>query len=175
MRRTLLVAAGMLIVAAAARPAMGQDFKPGFSDIGPTIGLGGIGSATLAIGGRFEHAIKALPDLGGGTLGIEVSADYYHWSNADVSWSYIPIGATANYHFKLADEKLDPFLGLGLGFQVISCSFPGGGSNGCNVSSGIYAIGRAGARYFWKPDMAFYGDVGAGAAALNLGVMFKLK
>ena len=53
---------------------------------------------------------------------------------------------------------------------MVSCSFTGQGSTDCGYSSGIYAIGRAGARYFFSPSMAAYGDVGAGGATLNVGL-----
>jgi hypothetical protein len=36
-------------------------------------------------------------------------------------------------------------------------------------------IGRLGLRYFMQPNLALYADVGSGAGALHLGVMFKLK
>jgi len=157
----------------------------GYTDVGPTIGLGGLGSASAAFGGRFEHAIKTLPDLGNGVLGIQVAAEYYSWSSNfrsgtavfSSSIKYIPIGVTANYHFKLEEPKIDPFVGLGLGYNVVSCSYSGTftGSGDCGYSSGIYFIGRAGARYFFSPSMAAYGDVGAGGATLNLGLMFKLR
>ena len=81
----------------------------------------------------------------------------YSWS-----YKYIPIGVTANYHFKLDEPKIDPFVGLGLGYNVISCSVTGTFNGDCGYSSGIYAIARAGARYFFSPKMAVYGDVGAG-------------
>ena len=80
---------------------------------------------------------------------------------------------TANYHFKLDEPKIDPFVGLGPGYQVITCSSSGVG-NVCN-NSAIYFIGRAGARYFFSPTMPAYGDVGAGAATLNLGLMFTIQ
>lgn len=177
MRRKLLTTvaaiAGIVIMA---QPSAAQ-LAPGHTDIGPTIGLGGIGSASLALGGRFEHVIKALPELGDGTLGIEVSADWYHWdcgaAGYTCSVNYIPFGATANYHIKLETQKFDPFLGLGLGYEVVNCSFEG--ISTCGYSSAVYFIGRAGARYFFQPAMALYGDLGAGAATLNVGLMFKLK
>jgi len=155
-------------------------FGPGYTDIGAVVGLGGLNGASASFGGRFEHAIKPLPDLGNGMLGIQVAAEYYSWSSNFVgySWSYkyIPLGVTANYHFKLDEPKIDPFVGLGLGYNVVNCSFSGSGiNNSCGYSSGIYFIGRAGARYFFSPKMAVYGDVGAGGATLNLGIMFKLN
>jgi hypothetical protein len=167
------------IVAAPAQKAAAQVSK-GYTDIGVTVGLGNIGSAGIAFGGRFERIFKELPDLGNGLLGIGISADYYTYGNDftayNYSFKYIPIGATANYHFKLENKKLDAFLGAGLGYQVISCSYTGvyGGVDLCS-NSAIYFIGRVGGRYFYKPNLAIYADAGAGAATLNVGLTFKLK
>jgi len=168
-------------LSAQAKPAAPGNFGMGYTDVGPTIGLGGLGSASAAFGGRFEHAIKTLPDMGNGVLGIQAGVDYYSWSSGAIggynwSYKYIPVGVTANYHFALEDKRFDPFVGLGLGYNVVSCSWSGPtiGSNDCGYNSGIYFIGKAGARYFFSPKMAVYGDVGAGAATLNLGLMFKL-
>ena len=138
-------------------PAAAEGFTPGYLDIGPTIGFGSLGSASTAFGGRFEKAIKELPDFGGGILGIQVGATYYSWSSPYWSFKYIPIGVTANYHIKVAESKIDPFIGLGLGYELVSCSGTGLGSGiGCGAASAIYFIGRAGVRYFFSPKMAFY-------------------
>jgi hypothetical protein len=157
------------------RDGVGQEkraFGMGYTDLGPTVGLGGLNGAGLSIGGRFEKAIKRLPNLGDGTLGIQVSADYYKYSAVfaavDYGFSYIPIGATANYHVKVSGGKFDPFFGLGLGYSIVSTSYAG------SFSSGIYFIGRAGLRYFMSNGIALYGDVGAGAATLNAGLMFRM-
>ena len=70
------------------------------------------------------------------------------------------------------DSKFDPFVGAGLGYLVVSSSFNGTGySNG----SGIYFVGRAGLRYYLANGVKLYGDVGAGAATLNAGVMFRMS
>jgi hypothetical protein len=155
-------------------------FKAGYTDIGPAIGLGNIGNAGAAIGGRFEHGIKPLPDMANGTLGIEASFDYYAYSSAffGYSWSYtyMPIGVTANYHFKLEDPKFDPFLGAGLGYSVVTCRVTGPATvTDCPYASAVYFIGRVGGRYFFSPKMAMYADAGAGAATLSIGLMFKMK
>ena len=150
------------------------EFGAGYTDVGPVIGLGGLGSASLSFGGRFEHGVQSLPDFGNGTLGIEVSADFYSYSTPNYSWKYVPIGATANYHFKLENTQFDPFVGLGLGYQIITCSYTGSGVNVCS-NSDLYFIGRAGMRYFFQPNVSLYADVGAGAATLNIGVMFKVQ
>src|SRR5436305_683546 len=84
--------------------------------------------------------------------------------------------ASVPHHCKVDEPKIDPFIGLGLGYNVISCSISSGAYSGaCGYSSGIYAIARAGARYIFSPKMAVYGDVGAGGAAFNVGIMFKMN
>ena len=170
------VATTAQLASAQARSSV-SGFSPGYNDIGFVIGLGGLGGASLSFGGRFEHAVKALPDLGHGVLGIEAAFDYYAWSGGSglgsYTWKYIPIGVTANYHIKLDDPTFDPFIGLGLGYQIITCTAPGYPNGYCS-NSNLYFIGRLGARYFFSPSLAGYLDVGAGAATLNIGLMFRL-
>jgi hypothetical protein len=180
---TLALATACLATAAAsaAAQAKGGGFSPGYTDIGAVVGIGGLNGASASFGGRFEHAIKSLPDLGNGTLSIQAGAEWYSWSYNPVpgySWSvsYIPIFGTLNYHFKLDDPKWDPFIGAGLGYYIVNCSSSGVGFNGaCSFSSSLYFVGRAGGRYFFNPKMALYADVGAGGAAVNVGLTFKLQ
>ena len=169
----------VMLVAAPVQQAAAQVSK-GYTDIGVTVGLGNVGNASLAFGGRFERIFKELPDLGNGLLGIGISADYYGYSDSfgpyGYDWKYIPIGTTANYHFKLENTKIDAFIGAGLGYQYITCSYTGVGySNNYCSNSAIYFIGRVGGRYFFTEKTALYADAGAGAATLNIGLTFKLK
>lgn len=174
-RKAFGMAALVLCTAMSAQSVAAQDgFKLGYVDIGPTVGIGGLGSASAAFGARFERGVKELPNLGGGTLGIQVGVNYYSWSSGFFSVKYIPIGVTANYHFKIENTKLDPFVGLGLGYTIVTCDYTGLVDVGCDDSA-IDLIARAGARYFFSPKMALYGDIGAGGATANFGVMFKLK
>lgn len=182
MRRTLaVVVAGVALLAASSQQLSAQ-VTLGYTDVGGVIGLGNVGNANIAFGGRFEKVFKKLPDLGDGLLGIGVSADYYSYSSSAGSFSssvkVIPIGATANYHFKIDPaKKLDAFVGAGLGFQSVSCTYngPGGSSSNFCSNSALYFIGRLGGRYFLKPNLALYGDAGAGAATVSVGLTFKLK
>lgn len=151
-----------------------RGFGVGHTDVGPTVGLGGLGAASFAIGGRFERGLRALPDLGNGVLGLGVSVDWYNYNerflSTDYDFTYIPIAATANYHFNVqSNKKIDPFLGLGLGYLMVNTPYSG------SYDSGIYVVGRLGMRYFMSDKMALYGDVGAGAAALNVGLTFRLS
>jgi len=80
-RMTMAVALLAVTAQAAAAQAKGtSSFSLGYTDVGVVVGLGGLNGASASFGGRFEHAIKALPDLGNGILGIGVSADSYSWS-----------------------------------------------------------------------------------------------
>lgn len=172
------VAVAALVVTASASRASAQ-LPLGYTDVGATIGLGGLSGASLSFGGRAERVIKELPTLGGGTLGIGLSLDYYSYNSGisafRFSYKVIPIGATGNYHFKLENKKLDAFVGAGLGFRIESCSYSGVTNIDCKSSSGLFAIGHAGGRYFFQPNLAAYADVGAGAAAINVGIMLKLR
>ena len=153
----------------------------GYTDIGPVVGLGGIGGASFSFGGRFERIFKALPDMGDGVLGIQVAVDWWNWSynyfgGEHASVSYIPIGVTANYHFKMENKKIDPFLGAGLGYEIVNASCVYLGVDYCgSYSSAVYFVVKGGIRYWMSESLALYGDVGAGAATLNAGVMFKMK
>lgn len=176
MKRFALSFVAILLASAAPLAAQGNStsiFKPGYMDVGPTIGLGGIGAAGIAIGGRFERGIRRLPDLGDGVLGIEASIDTWNYGDrfggTDFDFRYIAIGVTANYHVQVkSNPKVDPFLGLGLGNFSVDTDFTG------DFSSGLYFIGRAGIRYFYKPRLALYADAGAGASTINAGVTFGI-
>lgn len=152
-----------------------EGFNSGYTDVGPVIGLGNLGGANVSFGGRFEHAFKELPNLGNGILGIQVGVNYYHWSygvfGTDYGITYIPVVVTANYHFRLDNRKIDPFLGLGFGYQRVSWS----NCPGCGFANAGYFVGRAGIRYFFSPSMALYADAGAGDAAVNVGIMIKVS
>ena len=177
--RSFLVAAAVVALPSVAS-AQDRTLSVGYTDIGAVIGLGGIGDAGLAIGGRFERVIREVPSLGTGTVGIQAAIDVWSYDygfSDNYSFRYMPIGVTANYHFNLENKKLVPFVGVGLGYTIISCSYDDDNIFGVDVcpNSGLYFIGKAGARYFFSEKMALYGDVGAGAANLNVGLMFKLR
>ncbi|HZI27923.1 MAG TPA: OmpW family outer membrane protein [Gemmatimonadaceae bacterium] len=175
--KALRLAALASAIAASAGQAQGG-IALGYTDIGAVLGIGGVGEASFALGGRFEKVIKPLPDLGDGLLGIQVGADWWSWDfGSGYSVSYIPIGVTANYHFKMENKKIDPFLGAGLGYQLVNASCPSfQGVDPCgSYSSGIYFITKAGIRYFLNTNMALYADIGVGAATLNVGAVWKIK
>src|SRR5262245_8981491 len=130
----------------------------GYTDLGAVVGLGNTGDAGLAFGGRFEKVIKALPNMNNGLLGIQVGVDWWSWNynyfgTNSSSVSYIPIGVTGNYHFKMDNKKVDPFVGAGLGYQIVNASCVVNGTDYCgSYSSSIYFIAKAGVRYFMNAN-----------------------
>jgi hypothetical protein len=173
-RNILGIVAVVVGLTVAAQPAQAQ-FVLGYTDIGLTVGLGNVGDASLAPGIRFEKAIRDLPNYGNGVLGIMASAQYYSWSVPGYDWSIIPLGVTANYHFQLENnEKFDPFVGLGLGYEIVNCDYEGFSGDLCDDSA-LYFIGRVGARYFLNDKFAAYADAGAGGATVNVGVTLRLQ
>ena len=171
-----------------ARPQAVSGVSLGYSDLGAVIGLGGIGDADIALGGRFERVFKALPDMGGGLLGIQVGVDWYHWStgysypggSGSASATVIPIGVTANYHFKMTEKKFDPFIGAGLGYEVansdacvvyLGTRYCGGSGS---YDSGIYMIVKGGLRYFMNQSTALYAELGLQGATLNVGATWRM-
>ena len=178
-----LVASASLALAqgtpGAQQAAQIEGFDVGHTDVGPVLGVGGLGLASFSFGGRFE---KGFREAGPGVLGLGVSADYWSFSDpilGSYKLTYLPIAVTVNYHFRLDNKKLDPFVGVGLGYERVSFDGPActvGGVNYCatTYASGVYALGHAGIRYFMQPNMALYADAGAGDAALHVGLMFKV-
>ena len=176
MHKQLAAALGFVAVIAASAPQAAAQVSKGYSDVGVVLGFGNLGDANIAFGGRYENVFKKLPDLGNGLLGFELSADVYSFNNSRAKYRYIPVGGTLNYHFPIDPRnKVDLFLGAGLGVRLITCTLADGGNYCSGYSSGVYLIGRAGGRYFLSPNLALYGDLGAGAATINLGLTFKLK
>jgi hypothetical protein len=175
MRSKFIAATAAVVFTITATPTSTQaQVRKGYSDVGFVVGFGNLRDANLSFGGRYENIFKKLPDLANGLLGFELSADVYSYSRSVGSVRYIPIGATMNYHFPIdPSNKVDLFLGAGLGFETVTCS--NFGSNRCGFSSGLYVIGRAGGRYFFTPKTALYADLGAGAATINVGLTFKLQ
>jgi hypothetical protein len=175
------LAAVATVIGASTGQSQAVGIAVGYSDVGAVIGLGGVGGASFALGGRYEKIIKDLPDMGGGMLGIAVGVDWWSWSqnfgpsSSSVSW--IPIGVTGNYHFKVEDKKWDFSLGAGLGYQIVNatCVYQGVDYCGGAYSSAIYFITKGAVRYFWKPNMALYADIGVGAATLNVGAVWRLS
>jgi len=165
MRKTILILAVLFFMVG----TISAQFQEGKHHAGPSIGLSFLGS-TLSFGANYEYGMKIddVPGL------IGVGGIFRYWSfgdafsSSDYTISYMIFGAQGNYHFKVGNGKIDPYIGLTLGYQSISGGWLGYGAGG------IYFGFQGGARYWFSPNMAAHARFGAGAgSSLDLGIDFK--
>jgi len=146
-----------------------QAFKAGENYVGPSVSLATYGS-TAAIGGNFEHAVNDK-------WGWGIAAQYFSYSVSygfgDYTTKYVSLAGTAAYHFEVeGNEKLDPFVGAALGYNIVSIDCPGSTCAGAR-SSGLLLGGFGGLRYWVKDNLAITGRTGYGLGYLSAGVDFK--
>lgn len=138
------------------------------------IGLGYYyaGGVPLLVSGEWlvTDKISVGPYLGYTTW------NYGYFTN-DYRYTFIDIGGRGSYHFSelfgITNEKVDVYGGVFLGFVVSSFS-------GDNVPGYVDGYGggfrtglHAGARYYFSPKVAGYGELGYGIAPLSIGFTFK--
>lgn len=140
--------------------ASAQAYKNGDNLLNLGIGLGGTYSGT-SFGGSFEHGVTDAISVG-------VGADFLHYSFYGDSFNFTYIAVRGSYHFaellNIEGNKFDPYAGLGLGYVTYG-SF--------TASSGIFLQAHLGARYYLGNKVGVFGEVGAGASVLKVGVAFK--
>jgi hypothetical protein len=155
---------------AEAQYAMGQKY------LGVHIGVSGVGStAALGVNGEISYndriSIGAWADTWSYGEDFATGLGAYSWNVR-----YIALAGTGAYHFPIeSTPKLDPFLGLALGYFVVSTSAEGaGGVDYAGDASRIFLGGFGGARYFFKENLSGVARVGFGASYLTLGLDVKL-
>jgi hypothetical protein len=161
MTRTARVLMAVVIAVLFSSSAVSAQWETGKWFAGPHIGLSGVGS-TISFGAGLEKGYNK-------NIGIGGLVDYWSYGVTGFDYSYFSLAALGSYHFTLTDTKLDPFLGLGLGYYVVSVDC---GSFDCDGSR-IFLAGQAGIRYFFKPTMAGVARVGTGAGYLSAGIEWK--
>jgi hypothetical protein len=94
------------------------------------------------------------------------------------SWDirYIALAGTGSYHFPIASNpKIDPFLGLALGYYIVSTNADGfDGISYSGDASRVFLGGYGGARYFFKETLSGVARLGFGASYLTVGVDFRM-
>jgi hypothetical protein len=148
-----------------------QSYQKGDKLLNLGVGLGTYGAGGIGLGGSFEFGIHDAISVGviGGYSGRS------NYLNSGGRWSVLTIGARGSYHFnellKLNDDKIDLYAGLGLGYRNISWSYSGLG--GSSWGSGITFIGHIGGKYYFKPNLGVFAELGSGFGVLQAGVAFK--
>ncbi len=141
--------------------------------LGPSIGFAFLGS-TPDFGVNYEYGIN-VENFGL----IGVGGVFRYWGYSDSYWKYsdVLIGAQGNYHFKVNDNKFDPYAGLVLAYDAGSVSWNGPGEGfSAPTYGGMWLAIQGGLRYWVSPTVAISGRVGFGTlgySGLDFGVDFK--
>jgi hypothetical protein len=180
MKKSLLLTAVVLFLTIPFVAFSQQYFEAGKSYVGPSIGLSFLGS-TPEFGANYEYGMK----MEFGMIGIGGIFRYWgyseDWGYGSFKYTNILIGAQGNYHLKMEPgSKLDPYVGLILGYDASSAKWTGGpgwfGFEPSASSGGLVLNAHGGCRYFLSPTLALVGSIGYGSlsyGALDIGVDFK--
>ena len=150
-------------------------FQQGTSDLNLGFGIGNIFwgsgySASFPVNpsASFEYGVTDNV-----SVGAVLSYSSVKISGYDIKASGILVGGRGSYHF-LTSDKWDPYVGLTLGYVIVSVTDNTGGSYVGGKLSGVGLGIHAGARYFFQDNLGVYAELGASSfAIINLGVTFK--
>lgn len=161
-------------------------FETNKNHLGPSVGFSFLGS-TIQFGLNHEYGIS-LEELGidkVGKLGIGGVFRYWDYKEnfPNVEWDYtdILVGIQTNYHFYMANDKVDPWAGLIIAydFNSVNSKIKTVGYEAIEESYGGLWIGaQAGARYWFNKDMAISIRIGFGTinyGSLDLGFDYKFN
>jgi hypothetical protein len=145
-----------------------------------------IGHAGIGIGGGFYTGTTTLPPISvsyekgitenisvGGIVGYSASK-YDDGFGDEFKYTYLLIGARGNYHFGTTD-KFDPYVGVTLGYNIVTFSEPGGYSGLYSASgSELLAGAQIGANYYFSDNAGAFAELGYGIGIINVGLTLKL-
>jgi hypothetical protein len=73
---------------------------------------------------------------------------------------------------KLDDDKIDLYAGLGLGYRNISWGYAGTAYSS-SYGSGVLLLAHIGGKYYFKPNLGVFAELGSGFGTLQAGIAFK--
>lgn len=146
-----------------------QTYSKGDNLVNVGIGLGG-GFGT-PIGLSYEHGFTDKISAGAYAA---YASEKVPTGFGDFKYTYILTAARASYHFDLGVDKLDPYLGVILGYNIASAKWTGAGAMPASSAGGVIYGGHAGARYFLSDKIGLFAEAGYGVGTLNVGLTFKL-
>ena len=164
-----------------------QTFEKGTKLLSVGVGLGnpyGLGFISPSIQGILDIGVSPKLGIGyigvGGILGFSTGTVDYGWgynNKYTVRYTNFSIAARGTYHFDLDVEKLDLYGGVLAGYNIGSASDDYSGGFGYtpaykSYSRPIFGV-FAGARYYFTPKVAVYGELGNDISFLSVGITFK--
>ena len=167
-KKFLLISGLFLTVLSAAHA---QDiFRKGTQFVNAGIGLG----SYIPVEVSYERSIlDGLIKGENGAIGVGAYLGYYGDTEYDWRYSHYVIGARGAFHYQFI-PKLDTYGGLMIGYNIASVKWVGEGESVGSASASElgYAL-FVGGRYFFKPNLGVYGELGYGVAYLSAGVTLK--
>ncbi|MDR2679374.1 MAG: hypothetical protein LBC47_01035 [Tannerella sp.] len=109
-----------------------------------------------------------------GAIGVGAYGGWYHRNSYGQRYNHYLLGVRGMFHYQFI-ENLDTYGGLMLYYDIERSTRKGDGKNpGLSIGSIFDYSLFAGARYYIKPKLGIYGEVGYGISYLSAGVTFKL-
>ena len=145
----------------------------------------GINAAGMPIEVSYDQGFKQdlfgvkKLNLGlGGYLGYYGDKDEIGlWTDGSTfgyKYSHIILGARGLFHYPLI-PKIDTYAGLMLGYNIVSATFYGNGTDPGSASAGGFAFGGVvGARYQFNNNWGIYAEAGCSISYLSFGLVYSL-
>lgn len=147
-----------------------RKFVAGDWYVSPRVWISGVEEGATAYGASIERAITTTEDEGDGVWAVGVSFDRYTYTYASVvDVSIIPIGALVAYHFSMENTRLDPYVGAGLGYYIVSMSADETSVRG----STTFFQSQLGMRYFVTEAFSLGAHVGTGIGSVAFGATLR--
>lgn len=151
-------------------------YKKGDKLLNAGIGLGAYYGGGVPIGASLEFGVTD-------EISVGPMIDFYSWGYnfGGYKWRYtfVPIGVRGSYHvnelLNLDNDKLDLYGGLGLGYYISKYSDNSGyvGSYNNAYGSRVFLNAHVGGRYYFKPNLGGFAELGYGVSTLKLGIALK--
>ncbi len=170
MKKVLLSLFTIVTIAFSAQKTQAQEYSQGSLVANVGVGLGG--GLGLPISASVDYGFKEKISLGG-FVGFSTTNEDLGFFK--VNYTYILVGARAAYHFDLGVDKLDPYAGAMLGYNVANVGFePDPGPPFNNITAGGVILGGfAGARYYITDNIGAFAELGYGLGTATIGVAYK--
>ncbi|HCZ34594.1 MAG TPA: hypothetical protein DHV26_01550 [Cytophagales bacterium] len=151
-------------------------FSKGDNLINLGIGINSYYSGGIPIGASYEHGITEDISIG---AGIDYLSHRYNFGSSRYGFAALYLGFRGSYHFnnliKHNLEELDLYAGATLGYRSFSWKDDSSGLTlNDTYGNGLFLGAHLGARYYFKPNIGGFLELGAGGSGnARLGLAFK--
>jgi len=128
---------------------------------------------------KYEFAVspKFSAGLYIGYISTELNYDYGGIGlNSNTTYDYYNISGFSNYHFPVKSKKLDPYVGIMLGYQALSTDTEHDYTDYTTsaAAGGVIWGAQVGANYYFSKGVGVFAELGYGVAILNVGLALRL-